>query len=77
MTANEAAIFRPNIALKDFLRVELDGKELTRGTDHTVKERSAIISLMSQFLKTLALGKHTVEIVSANWYGEDVFYCNK
>lgn len=45
MTANESAVFRSNAALVDFVRVELDGKELTRDTDYTVKEGSTIISL--------------------------------
>ena len=63
--ANEAAVFRSNASLEDFVRVEVDGKELTRDTDYTVKEGSTIISLMPQFLKTLTPGNHTVEIVSA------------
>lgn len=45
VTANESAVFRSNAALVDFVRVELDGKELTRDTDYTVKEGSTIISL--------------------------------
>ena len=52
VTANEAAVFRSNAALVDFVRVELDGKELTRDTDYTVKEGSTIISLTPQYLKT-------------------------
>lgn len=73
VTANEAAAFRSNAALADFVRVELDGKELTRDTDYTVKEGSTIISLTPQFLKTLTPGTHTIGIVSATGTAETDF----
>lgn len=73
VTANEAAAFRSNAALADFVRVELDGKELTRDTDYTVKEGSTIISLTPQFLKTLMPGTHTIGIVSATGTAETDF----
>ena len=73
VTANEAAAFRSNAALADFVRVELDGKELTRDTDYTVKEGSTIISLTPQFLKTLMPGKHTIGIVSSTGTAETDF----
>lgn len=73
VTANESAVFRSNAALVDFVRVELDGKELTRDTDYTVKEGSTIISLTMQFLKTLTPGTHTIGIVSSTGTAETDF----
>ena len=73
VTANESAVFRSNAALVDFVRVELDGKELTQDTDYTVKEGSTIISLTPQFLKTLTPGTHTIGIVSATGTAETDF----
>lgn len=66
VTENETVTFRSNALFADFIRVELDGKELVRDADYTVKEGSTIVQLLPQILKSLVAGKHSLGIVSAS-----------
>ena len=58
--------FRSDAAFADFIRVELDGKELVRDKDYTLKEGSIIATLTPEFVATLTAGEHTLGIVSAS-----------
>jgi hypothetical protein len=57
--------FTSNAEFDDFLKVQVDGKDLA-SSNYTVKEGSTIITLNPTYLKTLSVGKHTLAIVSAN-----------
>ena len=57
--------FRSNAAFNDFIRVELDGKELDEKY-YTVKEGSTIVTLKEDFVSTLSAGEHIIGIVSTN-----------
>ncbi len=50
--------------ITDFLRVELDGKELVKGEDYDVKAGSTIVTLKAECLAKIGPGKHTLAIVS-------------
>ena len=58
--------FRSDAAFADFIRVEVDGKELVKDKDYTLKEGSIIASLTPEFADTLSVGEHTLGIVSAS-----------
>ena len=55
--------FRSDAAFTDFIRVELDGKELD-AKNYTLKEGSIIVTLNKDFVSTLSAGEHTLGIVS-------------
>ena len=55
--------FTSNAAYEDFLKVQVDGKDLDT-SDYTVKEGSTIVTLKASYLETLSVGKHTLAIVS-------------
>ena len=65
-SSKEPVSFRSDAAFADFIRVELDGKELVRDKDYTLKEGSIIASLTPEFVATLTAGEHTLGIVSAS-----------
>lgn len=58
--------FRSDAAFVDFIRVLLDGKELVRDKEYTLKEGSIIATLTPEFAATLSKGSHTLEIVSTS-----------
>ena len=57
--------FRSDDDIVNFKKVLVDGKEI-KAEHYTLTEGSIIITLKDSFLKTLAKGKHTVEIISVN-----------
>lgn len=62
---NKELSFTSNAAFSDFLRVELDGKNLDEKY-YTVKEGSTIVTLKADYVATLSVGEHTIGIVSTN-----------
>ena len=71
----KAVSFRSNAAFADFIRVELDGKTLD-GKYYTVSEGSTVVTLMADFAATLAVGEHTIGIVSENGTATTTFTVN-
>lgn len=65
-SSKEPVSFRSDASFADFIRVELDGKELIRGKEYTLKEGSIIATLTPEFAATLTAGEHTLGIVSAS-----------
>ena len=63
--SKEALMFRSDASFADFIRVELDGKELD-AKNYTLKEGSIIVTLTPEFASTLSVGTHTLGIVSAS-----------
>lgn len=61
----EDATFGSNAAFQDFLRVLIDGQEISRDR-YTVSEGSTIVVLKESYLSTLKKGEHTLTIVSAD-----------
>lgn len=57
--------FTSNAAFADFIKVQVDGKDLD-ASNYTVKKGSTIVTLNAAYLNTLSVGKHTLSIVSAN-----------
>ena len=55
--------FTSNAAFADFLKVQIDGKDVD-SSNYTVKEGSTIVTLKTSYLETLPVGKHTLAIVS-------------
>lgn len=55
--------FTSNAAFDDFIKVQVDGKDLDP-SHYTVKEGSTIVTLKPSYLETLSVGKHTLSIVS-------------
>lgn len=65
-SSKEPVSFRSDASFADFIRVELDGKELVKDKDYTLKEGSIIVTLTPEFLATLPAGDHTLSIVSVS-----------
>ena len=55
--------FTSNAAYKHFRKIQVDGKNLD-AANYTVKEGSTIVTLKTEHLETLSVGKHTLAIVS-------------
>lgn len=55
--------FTSNAAFADFLKVQIDGKDLD-ASNYDVEEGSTIVTLKASYLETLSVGKHTLAIVS-------------
>lgn len=55
--------FTSNAAFADFLKVQVDGKDVD-ASNYTVKEGSTIVTLKASYLETLSVGEHTLAIVS-------------
>lgn len=64
--SKEPVSFCSDAAFADFIRVEVDGKELVKDKDYTLKEGSIIASLTPEFADTLSVGEHTLGIVSVS-----------
>ena len=65
-SSKEPVSFRSDAAFADFIRVEVDGKELVKDKDYTLKEGSIIALLTPEFTATLTAGEHTLGIVSVS-----------
>ena len=72
-SSKEPVSFRSDAAFADFIRVEVDGKELVKDKDYTLKEGSIIASLTSEFAATLTAGEHTLGIVSVSGTAKTTF----
>ncbi|MGO5550962.1 InlB B-repeat-containing protein [Lachnospiraceae bacterium LCP19S3_B12] len=67
--------FKSNAAFSDFIRVELDGKNLDEKY-YTVKEGSTVVTLKADYVATLSAGEHTIGIVSTNGTATTTFTVN-
>lgn len=64
--------FTSNAAFADFLKVQVDGKDVD-SSNYTVEEGSTIVTLNASYLETLSAGKHTLAIVSDTGTAETEF----
>lgn len=64
--------FTSNAAFADFLKVQVDGKNVD-AANYTVAEGSTIVTLKPSYLETLSVGKHTLAIVSDTGTAETEF----
>ena len=64
--------FTSNAAFADFLKVQVDGKDVG-SSNYTVEEGSTIVTLKPSYLETLPAGKHTLAIVSDTGTAETEF----
>ena len=64
--------FTSNAAYGDFLKVQVDGKDVG-ATNYTVEEGSTVVTLKASYLETLSVGKHTLAIVSDTGVAETEF----
>lgn len=64
--------FTSNAAFADFLKVQVDGKDVD-ASNYTVKEGSTLVTLNASYLETLSAGKHTLAIVSDTGTAETEF----
>ena len=71
----KALSFTSNAAYSDFDHVELDGKTLDE-KNYTVKEGSTIVTLDADFVSNLAIGEHTIAIVSRSGTASTTFTVN-
>ncbi|MEG1027752.1 MAG: hypothetical protein RSE07_03600, partial [Oscillospiraceae bacterium] len=70
------ATFKSNADLKDFKKVLVDGKEVS-SDNYTLKEGSTIVTLKSDYIKTLSVGKHTINIVFTTGSADTEFFITK
>ena len=63
--SDKAITFKSNAAFSDFVKVELDGRELVKDKDYTVKAGSIIVTLNPDLIKKLSTGEHVIGIVSS------------
>ncbi|WP_418722121.1 LPXTG cell wall anchor domain-containing protein [Enorma sp.] len=70
--SEDALSFTSNAAFADFLKVQIDGKDVD-SSNYTVKEGSTIVTLKTSYLETLPAGKHTLAIVSDTGTAETEF----
>lgn len=73
IAADEDPVFRSNADFSKFSHVLLDGKELAKKY-YKAESGSTLITLTPEFTSTLAVGKHTIEIVSTDGSASTVFY---
>ncbi|MGN0317978.1 MAG: InlB B-repeat-containing protein [Lachnospira sp.] len=67
--------FRSNAAFSDFIRVELDGKNLDE-KNYTDKEGSTVVTLKADYVGALSAGDHTIGIVSTSGTATTTFIVN-
>ena len=67
-----SASFRSDADYSKFLYVEVDGKKLSK-TDYDSYSGSTVVVLKPSFIKKLAVGVHTLRIVSTDGYAETKF----
>lgn len=63
---------RSDADMRDFLKVCVDGKELT-ADKYIIRSGSIIVTLKSDYLNTLSVGQHTVDVVSVSGTASTVF----
>lgn len=68
----EGLSFQSDAKFSEFLNVTVDGKELG-AKNYTKKEGSIIVMLKPEYLETLAVGKHTLDILSKNGTADTTF----
>ena len=71
----KALSFTSNALFADYIRVELDGTPLP-ALYYTVREGSTIVTLKAEYVATLAVGEHTIGVVSENGTAETTFSVN-
>ena len=54
------------MVFSDFVKVELDGRELVKDKDYTVKAGSIIVTLNPDLIKKLSTGEHVIGIASSS-----------
>ncbi len=64
--------FTSNAAFADFLKVQVDGKDVD-SSNYTVEDGSTVVTLNASYLETLSAGKHTLAIVSDTGTAETEF----
>ena len=64
--SDKAITFKSNAAFSDFVKVELDGRELVKDKDYTVKAGSIIVTLNPDLIKNLSTGEHVIGIASSS-----------
>ena len=72
----KALYFTSDAAFEDFLRVEVDGKTVNESS-YTVKSGSTVVTLNTDYVATLAVGEHTLSIISQNGTATARFAVNK
>ena len=70
--SNEGASFRSDAEYDDFIKVTIDGADLST-ENYTVESGSTIVKLKASYLETLTIGKHTIAIVSESGTAETEF----
>ena len=70
--SEDALSFTSNAAFADFLKVQIDGKDVD-SSNYTVKKGSTIVTFKTSYLETLPVGKHTLAIVSDTGTAETEF----
>ena len=70
--SNEGASFRSDAEYDDFIKVTIDGADLSTD-NYTVESGSTIVKLKASYLETLTIGKHTIAIVSESGTAETEF----
>ena len=64
--SDKAITFKSNAAFSDFVKVELDGRELVKDKDYTVKAGRIIVTLNPYLIKKLSTGEHVIGIASSS-----------
>lgn len=70
--SEDALSFTSNAAFADFLKVQIDGKDVD-SSNYTVKAGSTIVTLKPSYLETLSAVKHMLAIVSDTGTAETEF----
>lgn len=71
-----SAAFKSNADFSYFKYVLVDGKQISSDS-YTLKEGSTIVTLKSEFVNTLSVGKHTLSIVSKTGSADTEFTVEK
>ncbi len=58
--------FKSNALLSDLVSVSVDGNVITAGKDYDTESGSTIVTLRTDYLRTLSVGKHTIDITSVS-----------
>ena len=61
----ESAIFTSNADFSKFVRVEVDGQTVAKKY-FTAKSGSTVITFSKEYISTLKVGEHTLEIISSD-----------
>ena len=59
-------VFRSAAPVDELSSVEVNGEEITQGTDYTVTEGSTVITLSENYLATLEKGNYVISIISTS-----------